>query len=374
MRIALISHTSAPWTPKYARRFLLRGHGVRVFSFSPDPLEGAEVVFLKGSGARRLTRAARLLAAVPRLRRELKGFGPDIVLATYLASNGVTAALAWNGPLVVSARGGDLLARDGTIPGGKWLHPVIVRHVCRRAGAVHAVSWELVDRLVDCGMPRERIVCFPTGVDLDLFRPVESARPPGAPVRLLCTRRQEPVYRNELLVSALGRLRDRGAAFTCAIAGGGPLLDRRRAQAESLGLGAAVVFTGPIQPAAVGDLLRAADVYLSASSSDGTSSSLLEAMACGVLPVVSRIPANQAWIRDGENGLLFDQEDPADLDRALDRALSDQDLRVSAAARNRPLVEREGDLAKNCDLMLDLLQGVAGGSASQLRIPFQSKR
>jgi glycosyltransferase involved in cell wall biosynthesis len=69
-----------------------------------------------------------------------------------------------------------------------------------------------------------------------------------------------------------------------------------------------------------GDLpgfLRAADVYVSASSSDGTSSSLLEAMASGLYPVVSDITANRPWVEHGKNGLLFAVGDAASLAEAL---------------------------------------------------------
>ena len=45
-----------------------------------------------------------------------------------------------------------------------------------------------------------------------------------------------------------------------------------------------------------------ADVYVSLAESDGTSIALLEALALGAVPVLSDIPANRAWVRDGETG------------------------------------------------------------------------
>ena len=43
--------------------------------------------------------------------------------------------------------------------------------------------------------------------------------------------------------------------------------------------------------------------------SDGTSLSLLEAMACGAVPVVSNIMSNRSWVLDGVNGFLFNDSD-----------------------------------------------------------------
>lgn len=47
-----------------------------------------------------------------------------------------------------------------------------------------------------------------------------------------------------------------------------------------------------------------ADIYVSNSFSDGTSASLLEAMACSLTPVVTEIDGNKEWVKDGVNGLL----------------------------------------------------------------------
>ena len=60
------------------------------------------------------------------------------------------------------------------------------------------------------------------------------------------------------------------------------------------------------------DLLKKMDrtkIYISNTMSDGTSLSLLEAMACGAVPVVSNIMSNRSWVLDGVNGFLFNDSD-----------------------------------------------------------------
>lgn len=54
-------------------------------------------------------------------------------------------------------------------------------------------------------------------------------------------------------------------------------------------------------------LLQRSKVYLSATKSDGSSLSLLEALAAGAIPVVSDILSNREWIVNGLNGVLFRQ-------------------------------------------------------------------
>jgi glycosyltransferase involved in cell wall biosynthesis len=58
--------------------------------------------------------------------------------------------------------------------------------------------------------------------------------------------------------------------------------------------------------------------YVSASRSDGTSISLLEAMAAGKICVVSDFPSNLEWVSDGVNGFLFKNGDPSSLASVLD--------------------------------------------------------
>ena len=358
MRIALVAHTNAPWTGHYARVLTGHGHTVRVLSFSADPLPDVDVELVRTPGF--LPRAAGYLAGVPAVRRGLRRFRPDVVLATYLSSNGLVAALAaGHTPYVASARGGDVLRQAGYLPGGR-LHAPLMRLVCRRGAAVHAVSPELVDALVACGVPRDRIECFPVGVDLAAF-PARALVGDSSVPHIVCTRKQDAVYGNETLVDALAHLATAGRSFSATLVGGGPLLEDRRAQVHALGLGPFVELTGALPLERVGELLREADVYVSAATSDGTSSSLLEAMASGAFPVVTSIRANHDWVEDGKTALLFPTGDAQALASALASALDDPALRASAAAANRARVERDGDQATTMRQLEALLRRAAAG-------------
>ncbi len=351
MRIALISHTHFYWTGLYARYFLAQGHDVRVISFSQEPLEGVPVDYI-GSGTPSRRKALHYFAGVPALRSRLRAFAPDVAFATYLSSNGLLTALCHSGPLVVSAHGSDVLAG----PGARWASARMIRFTCRRADVVHVVSQHLVDALGRLGVPADPIHCFPIGVDADWYVPPAEGRRVDLPPRVVCTRHQESVYANETIVEALALLRADAVDVHATLLGGGALLEERRAQIRELGLEDVVDLPGHQPPELVRRALQTANVYVSASMSDGASSSLLEAMACGLFPVVSAIPANLAWIEDGATGLLFDPGDTRGLAEALRRAALDADFRASAALRNRALVLREGNLTRNLSRMEALLE------------------
>src|SRR4029077_1457783 len=104
---------------------------------------------------------------------------------------------------------------------------------------------------------------------------------------------------------------------------------------------------GRLAPDALAAALQRAEIFLSASRSDSTSLSLLEAMACGAVPVVSDIEGNREWVRGGEGARLFPPGDAAALARALEGALDDPAWRARARAHNRAVVEARADRARN---------------------------
>jgi glycosyltransferase involved in cell wall biosynthesis len=360
MRIAVVSHSNAPWTRHYARAFLAAGHETTVISYHPVPVDGVRTLFV-GGGDPESAPKWRYVTSVRALRRILRGVAPDVVLATYVTSNGLAAALAWDGPLVVSARGGDALEQESGTRLPAWLRARLLRFVCRRAVAVHAVSAELVEALRGAGIPSETIVEFPIGVDADRFRAIERTRPVAGPLRMIGTRAHDVVYHNEVILDAFARLRAAGRDLRLDLVGDGPLLDDRRRQAERLGVADRVRFLPRIANDDMPALLREADIYVSASSSDGTSASLLEALATGLLPIVTRIRANEPWVSDGVNGFLFGVGDAADLARVVVAALGRDDVRDRARTENPALVRARANLAANNTRMLGLLEAAARG-------------
>ena len=351
----MLAHSNAGWTARYLRHLVGLGHTVRVISFSPASLPHSDVVQIDGNPKWGMPKLFWFLTRLPEVRKALRDFRPDVVLATYLSSNGLAAALTWRGPLVVSARGGDVLRQAGYLPAPEWLLRPMMRFVCGRADEIHAVSEELAEALVGFGIRRDRISCFPLGVPLGELSMRED-RDPAAPLRVICTRRQEEVYGNRILIDALARLRDEGVEVRGTLVGGGPLLTSLGDRTRALNLDSRVNFVGEVSPADLPGHLRSADVYVSASSSDGTSSSLLEAMACGLFPIVSDIRANRPWVHHGQNGLLFAVGDADSLADAIREAGTRRASFREVAVSNRALLERDGDQSANNRKLMTLLE------------------
>lgn len=106
------------------------------------------------------------------------------------------------------------------------------------------------------------------------------------------------------------------------IAGDGADRERLEKKARALGLIERVVFTDWIAEREKADLYRLADAYVMPSRGEGFGFVLLEAMACGVPVVASRVDGGREALRDGELGILVDPDDPADIRRGILAALA----------------------------------------------------
>jgi glycosyltransferase involved in cell wall biosynthesis len=348
MRILLIAHSIATWTPYFARYFMQRGDEVLVASFSPEKLDGIPMEFI-GVEPYDPERDKRIFfTRVPRLRQVIRQFQPDLVFAIYLASNGLSGALAWNGPYAVAAVGSDVLDRNNRTGIRKWFRESVIKFVCRRADIINTVSQELDDKLLRLKVPKSKLLQLPFGVDTEKFYPA-SEMPRPRPFRMICTRRHGPLYDIPTIIKALAELKAKGKTFHCVFTSDGRLLEEHKKMACSLGLQDCVTFTGNLEHNMLPVYLRQSDIYVSASLGDGTSVALLEAMACGLLPVVSRIPANLPWVQDSRTGLLFDPGNSAQLAIALSRAMEDNVLHSAAFKENRQIILDRCDQKKNMD-------------------------
>jgi glycosyltransferase involved in cell wall biosynthesis len=122
----------------------------------------------------------------------------------------------------------------------------------------------------------------------------------------------------------------------------------------------AIVFVGDVDHQRMPALLRDHHLYVSTSLSDTTSVSLLEAMACGLFPIVSDIPANREWIEDGVNGCLVPVQQPMKLAMTIIDAWKDPSFRDRAVHANFELVRDKAEWNANMRAVRELFERLAG--------------
>jgi len=293
VRLCFFGNACSIHVASWASQLAEIGYSVEVVSWTqvPEKPAGFRVHYVPYSLKSWPTSLWRLRAITGRLR-------PDIVHGIGLTAAGILAAFSGARPVVLSAEGSDILVSS-------YRHIIgrIIRAALRRATCVNAVSRQVARRLVELGVGREKIIVFPKGVDLDLVQPC--SRGVRNLSRIVSTRSLEPVYNVEQLVRAVPKVVEYRPDCRFFIVGEGSCRGSLEKLASELGVSRWITFLGRIRHEQVINVLSEAGIYVSTSLSDGTSVSLLEAMASGTLPVVSDIAANREWIRDGFNGYLF---------------------------------------------------------------------
>jgi glycosyltransferase involved in cell wall biosynthesis len=240
----------------------------------------------------------------------------------------------------------------------------------RAVDAVAAISNRVADALGAAGVSRDRLRIIPSGVDCAHFRRASSSEREAARLRL-------GVGSDEMLVGTVGMLEERkghrylleamatlkrirgdASRFKCAIAGDGAMRDELSRLARQLGIADEIIFLGM-----VGDsrqLLDALDIFVFPSLSEGLGVALLEAMACGLPVIASRVGGVVDIVEDGRSGLLVLPGEVASIAEALAKLANDksQQLQLGSAATVRVVENFSMDAMtrKTIDLYRDCLE------------------
>jgi glycosyltransferase involved in cell wall biosynthesis len=130
------------------------------------------------------------------------------------------------------------------------------------------------------------------------------------------------------LIDAVADLTEEYPGISLIIIGDGPEEAVLRERIAARGMGERVRLMGKLPKDALGDALKASDIFVLNTSYEGLSHQLLEAMEIGVPVVTTSIGGNPELIRDGVSGFLVTPNDTAALREAIMRLIQNEDLRT----------------------------------------------
>jgi glycosyltransferase involved in cell wall biosynthesis len=205
-------------------------------------------------------------------------------------------------------------------------------------------------KLEEFGWPVDRIRVVPNGLDPARFEP---AGGPGT--GFLYAGRLS----REKGLPTLLRAVERVPEARLVVAGTGPSEEELRGSA-----GDRVEFVGHLERSELLKRIRSARaVILPSEWYENAPIAALEALACGVPVVASRIGGNPEIVRDGENGLVFEPGDSEGLAERLASLAADPALAHRLGGRGREIVEREYSLSAQVEGMLAILEEVASSGS-----------
>lgn len=205
--------------------------------------------------------------------------------------------------------------------------------VLRRSDAIfHVLSTRSRSYLVSHGFREDQIIHIPNGIDTERFLPAPEYQPdPQSTDRpIICVARLEYNKGIDVLLHAWGHLvREKaewGAKLTpvLRLVGDGALRQQMKWMAVKLGIQDSVQFLGT--RADIIELLQRSWAFVLPSRWEGMPNTLLEAMACGLPCVATRVSGSEDIISDGVNGLLVETEQPVALAEALHHLITDPEL------------------------------------------------
>lgn len=296
------------------------------------------------------------------LRSILSDVQPDVVIAGPVQTGAYLAALAGASPLVTVSWGTDMLVDADRNAQLRMATSYTLDRSDAVFGDCRAVR-EAVKR--HAGIPDACIVTFPWGIDLERFTPGASALPLRTDLGwensevFISTRTWEPVYAIDVTIEAFSIVHSERPDARLILLGDGSRNDEIRTLIRERSLESVVHAPGRVGYADLPDYFRAANVYVSSALSDGTSVSLLEAMATGLPVVVSDSYGNLEWVEAGVNGELARPGDPESLADAMVAVVADTGRAARMRESNVAVARDRADWSRNFPQLAELVESLA---------------
>lgn len=348
MKICLLSNALSIHTKRWIDCLQSRGHEVYLISFRKDDIKDIYFKYYEPSQNNFLYKALFFIKSVLAIRKEIWQIKPDILHTHYITSYGLVGALSGYRPFIVSIWGSDLFADLKK----SLFHRFIIKQVLKKADLITVMAEHMFPLVREITGERENIIKVTLGVDLNRFGIKESSLRKSDKCVILSCRAFEKEHNLETFVHSLPYVfRKTKKDIEVWFCNNGTYLRKMQNLCEELGVAPYVKFFGVVKHEDMPSYYAKSDLYVSTANSDGDHISLMEAMACGLFPIVSDIPANREWITNGQNGFLVPPNDPKLFTDKIMEALIDNELRKKARIMNLKLVTSKMESGKDLEVL-----------------------
>lgn len=306
-------------------------------------------------------RSFPVVSEVPHIKKIIKEFKPDIVHSGYIWQVGILASLAGFHPHLSMPWGSDIL----TEPDKSYIIRKLVNKTLQQADHIQCDAEFVKQKMIeDYKIPHDKITVFPWGIDLGQFSPGDKAKSreklnieQGKYV-IMFNRHFEPVYGINTMLESFKIFSDGKDDVLLLMLSEGSQKNMVLKYVTDNKLENKVCLIGKVANKELPNFLNSADVYISTSLSDGTSLSLLEAMACGLGLVLTDVPAIREWA-DDSNSIIIPINDSISAANALEKYYTNRALIKQHGLNNEKIAKNRADWDKNYMMLKKIYEQIS---------------
>jgi glycosyltransferase involved in cell wall biosynthesis len=352
LRLLIVADSSTTHTHRWAHHFRDRGCDLTILSHVPDPIDGVRVIQFpaKKHWYHHVPKLRMLLDYTP-FQKLIRQLDPQLIHFHFISEGG--RAFYWdriNVPMIASTWGQDVIFDNGPYPGAE----ISLRKMLSKSRLITATTHQLARETAKYTPPNKPIYIIPFGVDLSRFQLRDQK--PNDIITLGFVKWLLPKYGPDILIEAFAAIHRERPNTKLIMAGRGSMHEQLQNRVNQLNLTDSVQLLGRVDHAKVPDLIRSFDIMLMPSIYDSETFGVaaIEASACAVPVIASKVGGVPEAVLHNQTGLLVPSKDGAALAQACIELIDDPNLRRQFGLAGRRFVERYYDWNHNTKQMEEI--------------------
>jgi L-malate glycosyltransferase len=286
--------------------------------------------------------------AIPRIRKIIREFKPDILHAHYATSYGLMGAVSGFHPFIISVWGSDVYE----FPLRSILHKTLLKYNLRKADLVLSTSKAMAEQTSK--FTDKKILVTPFGIDLNKFyKNRKQNHADDDEIVIGTVKALQKVYGIEYLIRAFKLVVERNPDknLKLLIVGGGPDELELKKLTFDLAVNNLTTFTGKVEQKKVPEYLNMLDIYVAVSIQESFGVAVIEAGACELPVVVSRVGGLPEVVAEGKTGFIVPPKNALETANAIDRLVNNEEIRNEFGKNARTRISDLYKWEKNVELM-----------------------
>jgi glycosyltransferase involved in cell wall biosynthesis len=291
-----------------------------------------------------------------KVKKIIKKINPNLIHAHYATSYGLWAAFSGFHPCIITGWGADIFDSPSNP-----IMRMILKYSFSKADAITVLS-EITRKEIK-KLTSKSITLIPFGVPTDRYKPRE-IKEIDSFIRIGTIRTLSEKYGVEFLIRAFAKIHTEFSLARLEIVGDGPQRNMLKKLCEDLDITNKVTFHGYInqhsEPEKYMNLLQSFDIFaiLSVLDSETFGVAAVEASACGIPVIATRVGGLPEVVEDGVTGILVPASDSDKTAEALKKLLESKELRSSMGKNGRIKVLKQYDWKNNLQTMINLYRNL----------------